>query len=117
MAKKKTTHIPVSQEDNAQAQRVFARYHQIADNLHASTEQAQAETVLAEINDMPEAAQVALLKILSREHHSDAADILLAVNELSQLKSIRKEARRSLIQLEGARIYPGWKPPIERTSA
>ena len=115
MAKKKTTHIPVSQEDNARAQRVLAQYHQIASDLHASTDQAQVESALTEINNMPEAAQVALLKALSKEHHTDAADILVALNELSAIKDIRKEARRSLIQLEGARIYPRWKPPIERT--
>ncbi|TMF52116.1 MAG: tetratricopeptide repeat protein [Chloroflexi bacterium] len=115
MAKKKTTHISVSQEDTARAQRVFEQYHQIAAKLHESTDGAQVETALTDINDMPEAAQVALLKALSKEHHTDAADILLALNELSSIKDIRKEARRSLIQLEGARVYPGWKPPIERT--
>jgi len=64
---------------------------------------------------MPEGAQMALLKALSKEHHADAADVLIAVNELSPAKSVRKEAKRSLIGLQGVRIYPQWSPPVERT--
>src|SRR6266568_5688685 len=117
MAKKKTTHISVSQEDTARAQRVFEQYHQIAAKLHESTDGAQAETALTDINDMPEGAQIALLKALSKEQHTDAADVLLAINELSPTKSVRKEARRSLIRLEGARIYPRWKLPVPQPLA
>ena len=60
---------------------------------------------------------MALLKALSREQHTDAADVLVAINELSSIKEIRKEARRSLIRLEEVRIYPRWSPPIDRTPA
>src|SRR5260370_31903935 len=115
--KKKTSQIPVSLENTSQAQDVLGRYHEIARNLHESTNQAQAETALAEINNMPEGAQMALLKDLSKEHHTDAADVLVAINELSPAKSVRKEARRSLIGLQGVRIYPQWSPPIDRTPA
>lgn len=117
MAKKKTTQVSVSQEDNVQAQHVLEQYHQIANNLHTSTDQKQVEAALTEINNMSEGAQMALLKALSKENHVDAADLLTAINELSPLKSVRKEARRSLIRLEGARVYPGWEPPIDRTPA
>jgi tetratricopeptide (TPR) repeat protein len=115
--KKKTSQLPVLQEHNTQAQQILERYHEIAENLHASTNQEQAEDVLAEINNMPEGAQMALLKAFSREHHADAADVLIAINELSPTKSIRKEARRSLIGLQEVRIYPQWSPPIARTPA
>ncbi len=115
MAKKKNTPISVSQEKTAQAQHVFEHYHQITHNLHASKDQKQVETALTEINNLPESAQLALLKELSKEHQVDAADVLIALNELSPLKSVRKEARRSLIRLEGTKIYPRWKPPIDRT--
>jgi len=117
MAKKKNTPISVSQEETAQAQHVFEHYHQIAHNLHASKDQKQVETALTEINNLPESAQLALLKELSKEHQVDAADVLIALNELSPLKSVRKEARRSLIRLEGAKIYSRWEPPIDRTPA
>src|SRR5256885_13809311 len=113
MAKKKNTQISVSQEDNAQAQHILEQYHQIANDLHASADQKQAEAALTEINDMPEGAQFALLKALSKELNTDAADVLTAIYELSPIKSVRKEARRSLIRLEGARIYPQWKPPVQ----
>src|SRR5436309_4983558 len=115
--KKKTSQIPVSEENTAQAQDVLDRYHEIAKNLHESTNQEQMESALAEINNMPEGAQMALLKDLSREHHTDAADVLVAINELSPTKSVRKEAKRSLIGLQGVRIYPQWTPPIDRTPA
>src|SRR5260221_967349 len=117
MAKKKNKPVPVSQEDNIQAQQVLEHYHEVAQNLRLSTDQKQAESAMTEINNMPEGAQIALLKALSKEHHSDAADVLLAINELSPIKTVRKEARRSLIQLEGARIYPGWRPPIQQPLA
>ncbi len=115
--KKKTSQIPVSLENTTQAQDLLDRYHEIARNLHESTNQEQVEAALAEINNMPEGAQMALLKALSREHHTDAADVLVAINELSPTKSVRKEARRSLIGLQGVRIYPQWSPPVDRTPA
>jgi tetratricopeptide (TPR) repeat protein len=116
-AKRKSRSIPVLQQDNTQVQQIVEQYHQVADNLHNSTDRKQAEAALAEINNLPESTQIALLKALSKERHTDAADILSAVNELSPTKSIRKEARRSLIHLEEARIYPLWRPPVDRTSA
>src|SRR6266704_3459172 len=115
--KKKTSQIPVSLENTTQAQDLLDRYHEIARNLHESTNQEQVEAALAEINNMTEGAQMALLKALSREHHTDAADVLVAINELSPTKSVRKEARRSLIGLQGVRIYPQWRPPVDRMPA
>jgi tetratricopeptide (TPR) repeat protein len=117
MAKKKQVAHPVSQEDNEQAQRVLEQYHQIAHELRTLKDQKQIETALAAITTMSESAQFALLKALAKEHHTDAADVLLAINEVSPLKSVRKEARRSLIQLQGARIYPQWEPPVQPSLA
>lgn len=113
MAKKKLTRPPISQQDNTQAQPILEQYHQIANNLHTSADRKQAEAALTDINTISETAQIALLKALSREQHTDAADVLLAINTLSPSKNIRKEARRSLIQLESTRIYPQWSPPAE----
>jgi tetratricopeptide (TPR) repeat protein len=117
LSKKKTTQITVSQEETTQVQHVFEHYQQIANNLHASKNQEQAETALAEITNLSENAQIVLLKELAKENQVAAADVLIAINELSTLKSVRKEARRSLIRLEGARIYPHWKSPVDRTPA
>ena len=117
MARKEDTTPAVSQEDAAQVQRLLRQFHKIANNLHTSTSQNEAETVLADVINLPEAAQLALLKALSKERDADAADMLLAINELSPDKAIRKEARRSLIRLQEAHIYPKWNPPIDRSLA
>ena len=55
------------------------KYHQIATNLYASKDEKQAETALTEITILPENAQIALLKELSKEHQVDAADVLTAI--------------------------------------
>src|SRR6266568_1018260 len=117
MTRKKETDTVVSEEDNAQVQLMLGQFHQLAGNLHSSSSQEEAGAVLSDINSMPEASQLALLKALSKEHDTDAADVLIAINELSPNKSIRKEARRSLIRLEGAKVYPGWNPPVSHTPA
>src|SRR5260370_22586049 len=117
MARKEETPPAVSQEDAAQVQRLLRQFHKVANNLHTSTSQNEAETALADVINLPEAAQLALLKALSKERDADAADMLLAINELSPDKAIRKEARRSLIRLQEAPIYPKWNPPIDRSLA
>ena len=117
MTRKKEISSSVSQEDTVHIQQLLEQFHQVAQDLHSSSNQEQAEAALSEINRVPEASQLALVKALSKEDHTDAADVLIAINELSPLKSVRKEARRSLIRLEGAKIYPRWKPPLARTPA
>lgn len=117
MAKKKQQSPRVSQEDNIRAQDIFAHYHQIAGELQASTSRTQVETALSAITEVPESVQVVLLKMLAREPQADAANILLALNETSPIKDVRKEAKRSLIQLQGAKIYPQWSLPEEQPAA
>jgi tetratricopeptide (TPR) repeat protein len=117
MTKKKNTQLSVSQEENAQVQHILEQYHQIANNLHVSEDHIQAEAALAELNDLPESAQIFLLKELSKENQVDAADVLTAIYKLSPLKSVRKEARRSLIRLESTKIYPRWELPIDQPPA
>src|ERR1700730_16885321 len=117
MTRKKETDTDVSEEDNAQVQHLLGQFHQLAGNLHSSSSPEEAGAVLSDINTMPEASQLALLNALSKEHYTYAADVLIAINELSPSKSVRKEARRSLIRLEGAKVYPGWNPPVSHTPA
>ncbi len=117
MARKKDTHSIVSQEDDTQVQHLLGQFHEIAEALHSSTDQTQAEAALADISSASEAAQMGLLKALSKEQDSDAADVLIAINQLSPIKEVRKEARRSLIRLEGSKIYPHWHPPVAHTPA
>ncbi len=117
MSRKKETDTLISQEDTTQVQHLLARYHQLAHDLRLSTNQEQAEAALADITTLSENAQLALLKALAKENTTDSADILAAVNVLSQHKELRKEARRSLIRLEATKTYPQWTPPIARTPA
>src|SRR6185369_10238212 len=65
---------------------------------------------------LDEATQMALLKGLVHVRDSDAADLMLAMHELAPAKTVRKEARRTLIQLAGAKVYPSWTPEPEATN-
>jgi tetratricopeptide (TPR) repeat protein len=117
MSRKKELATSLSQEDSQQVQLLLGQYHQIAETLHSSNNQAEAEAALQSFGTLSEAAQLAILKALSKENTTDAADLLTAINALSTSKDIRKEARRSLIRLEASRIYPQWTPPILHTPA
>jgi tetratricopeptide (TPR) repeat protein len=113
MTAKKQGDSSVPPRDNTQLEHLLEQRHEIAEELHNSTSRAQAETALTELTSIDETAQMALLKALAKQQDSDAADILLAINELTPNKAIRKEARRALIQLAGAKIYPSWTPEPE----
>src|SRR5579884_1099878 len=117
MSRKKDTAIQLSAEENDQVQHLFSQYDQLAQQLYNSNNQAEAEEALADFKALSEPAQIALLKSLAKEKETGAADILAAVNAFSPNKEVRKEARRGLIQLEGAKIEPGWNPPITHTAA
>lgn len=117
MSQKKDAGTQLSQEDHQQIQDLFSRYHQIAEQLHTSTDQTQAEATLADIMALPTAVQLVLLKMLASEKNTDAADILTAIHTLDKHKDIRKEARRGLIRLEAAKTYSRWKPPIVHAPA
>ncbi|MBA2392612.1 MAG: tetratricopeptide repeat protein [Ktedonobacteraceae bacterium] len=112
MSRKKEAIPHLSEDENAQIQHLLENYQQIAQALHQSTDQAHIENALSIIDALSEAAQIALLKALAKENNTDAADILLAVNTVSTQKEARKEARRSLIRLEGMKTYPQWIPPV-----
>ncbi len=113
MTANKKTQTDSLQGDEAQVQLLLASRQAIAEELHGCTSRAQAERILSAVFTSDEATQMALLKSLSRTHDSDSADLLLAIHELAPQKAVRKEARRALIQLAGAKVYPGWTPEPE----
>lgn len=113
MTAKKDTLPQLSPDEEAQIQLVLAHRQAIAEELHASTSRAQAEAALAPAFSISETVQMALLKSLTQARDTDAADLLLAIHELAPEKAVRKEARRALIQLAGAKIYPGWSTEPE----
>jgi tetratricopeptide (TPR) repeat protein len=117
MTAKKDAHTHMSQDDDLWIQSQLARRQEIAEALHDSTSRTQAESLLSPVFSADEAAQMALLKRLIRERDVDSADLLLAIHELAPEKTVRKEARRALIQLAGVKVYPSWTPEPEATSA
>lgn len=117
MTAKKDTSAQLSHEDESQVQLLLARRQTFADELHDCTSRVQAERLLADVFSTDEAVQMALLKSLVRTRDIAAADLLLAMHELSPVKTVRKEARRGLIQLAGAKIVPSWTPEPEPAAA
>ncbi|HYX50537.1 MAG TPA: hypothetical protein VE843_12380, partial [Ktedonobacteraceae bacterium] len=113
MTAKKQGNSSVPHIDSTQLEHLLEQRHTIAHMLHDSTSKAEAERALAELSSIDETAQLAVLKAMAKLQDTDAADVLLAINELTPNKAIRKEARRALIQLAGARIYPSWTPEPE----
>src|SRR5438309_1249374 len=114
MTSQKKTNTSVPRGDDAQVQALLEKRHEIAEELHNSTSRAQAERALARLTDIDESTQMVLLKALAKQQDTDAADVLLAINELTPNKAIRKESRRALIQLAGNKIYPSWTPEAEK---
>lgn len=114
MARKKEIRHTSSPEELAEIQQLIEQVHDIAQELHASSGAQQMEAALAGVSGTSEAIQTAFAKALSKEHDPDAADVLLAMYTFSPAKEGRKEARRSLIHLEGAKVYPQWSPPAEQ---
>ena len=112
---KKQSTNSIAQEEETLVQQQLANYRQIADALYGSNDISQAEEALAPITSLLEDTQIVLLQALSREKTTEAANILLAANTFAPVKEGRKEARRSLIRLEGARVYPQWTPPSPPT--
>lgn len=102
--------------DVTQLQALLGQFHAIARSLHKNENQEQVEATLTPITSMPEATQIALLKALAKEQTIDAADVVLALNEFSPHKEVRKEARRSLIRLQEVNVYPQWQAPVKRTA-
>ncbi len=118
MPRKKEPEVVLPPEEAEQVQHLLAQYESIAQALHTSTNQAEAEIALRPFYNLSEPAQISLLKALAQAQASTLlADLVVAVNAFSPLKEVRKEARRVLLRLEGAKIHPKWNPPISRASA
>src|SRR5947209_5905146 len=117
MTSKKSQQPYVPQGDDAHLQHLLEQRQSMAEALRGSSSRIQAETTLAPITSNAEGTQLALLKALAKQRDVDAADVLLALNELAPDKAVRKEARRGLIQLASSKIYPSWTPEPERPVA
>jgi tetratricopeptide (TPR) repeat protein len=87
------------------------QYQSIADQLQQSDDLEEVEDALSPITNESVSTQVEFLKALTNEHTTAAADIAQALNTLSDHKEVRKEARRSLVQLEKDDIFAEWQAP------
>ncbi|WP_376794980.1 tetratricopeptide repeat protein [Thermogemmatispora sp.] len=143
MARKKELASSVSAEDQSRLQSLLTQISGLAEQLRSSQSQQEVEAALAPITSAPLSVQLALLRELAqgrdapvpgdeappqetqqpsstgepRWRGQDAADLLQALYHYSPEKECRKEARRSLIRLEGSRVYPQWQPPREEPQA
>lgn len=117
MPRKKESDVSLSETEQAQIQQQLERYRELVITLRETTNHTQAESALSEINALPESAQLALIRDLTKEQTIDAADLLAALNAFSPYKEARKEARRALIRLETFKMTPRWSPPIDTTPA
>ena len=117
MSRKNEYDTTSSDEEQTQVQHLLEHLSAIAQQIRSSTTQAQAEATLSDITSLAADVQMALLKALGKEHTIDAADVLTALNAFSPNKEVRKEARRSLLRLDAAKIYSKWTPPIAQASA
>ena len=117
MSSKKETTIQLSPGEIKQTEDLFSQYPSIAEQLHASQDQAQIEVALTPIMSVSEAVQNALIKSLAKANRSEAADILVAINAFSPQKELRKEARRGLLRLEGSKTRPHWTAPVTQAPA
>ncbi len=116
MATKKQAQGPQSPGDEERIQEILVNRQAMAEALHGSTSRVEAEEILAPVFTADETTQMALLKRLARERDIYAADILLAIHELAPQKNVRKEARRALILLAGAKVFPSWTPESETST-
>ena len=105
MARTNENNTILSTEENTQLQHLLDRYQELAQQIRTTTTQAQAEAALNDITSLSSKVQIALLKALAKEQTSESADLLTALNAFSPNKEIRKEARRSLLRLDAAKIY------------
>lgn len=116
MSEKKDTQTQsvISAAEQAQIEQLLEQIHAIATELYTAADEQQATTALADIERISESSQIVLVKALAKVETIEAADVLSAIHTLSARKSARKEARRSLIRLEAAKIHPRWSAPVSR---
>jgi len=117
MSRKNENITTLSENENTQLHAILEREQALAQQIRNSTTQAQAEAALYDITTLAEPVQIAFLKTSLKEPTRDTADIATALNAFSPLKEVRKEARRSLLRLDTAKLYSSWTPPIAQASA
>ena len=112
-SKKAHTSPGLSPEEQAWVEQQLTDYPGYAQALHATTYARQAQEALSPLLAQSEPVQQALIQGLGKQVTQEAADLLQALHEMATTKELRKEARRSLLRLENAKITPRWQLPAE----
>ena len=118
----KATHpaaIPTAVNAAAQqaAQALLNQAPDLSQQLRQAADRAAAAQALAAIEDQPADIAFAFAGALGSKRTREAADVALAMAELSQHREARKEARRSLLRLRSMGIAPVFALPALHTTA
>ncbi len=116
MSHKNESAGPISAEDRTRIQALIEQVTSIVEQVRSSQSQQAVEAALAPITTAAESVQMAFIKELARRPQAEVADLLQALYHYGRDRESRKEARRSLIRLEAARVYPQWQPPRDQQS-
>lgn len=83
----------------------------LSQHLHQVTDRANAEQAISSIEQQPAQTVLAFAGALGTRRSREAADVALALAELSQRRDVRKEARRSLVRLRSMGLTPTFSIP------
>jgi tetratricopeptide (TPR) repeat protein len=98
-------------------QAVLDQLPTLSQQLRQSSDRAASYQALSLIEQQPASVALAVADALASRHIVEAADVALALAELSQSQALRKEARRALVRLRSAGIAPGFSVPAIETTA
>ncbi|HEY7357021.1 MAG TPA: hypothetical protein VH590_11165, partial [Ktedonobacterales bacterium] len=88
----------------------------LSQQLRQSSERAAAYQALSPIEQQPAPVALAFADALGSRRETDAADVALALAELSQHQALRKEARRAVVRLRSVGIAPGFSVPASEAA-
>ncbi|HEU5370580.1 MAG TPA: hypothetical protein VFU69_19055, partial [Ktedonobacterales bacterium] len=89
----------------------------LSQQLRQSSERAAAYQALSPIEQQAAPVALAFADALGSRRETDAADVALALAELSQHQALRKEARRAGVRLRSVGIAPGFSIPASEAAA
>jgi tetratricopeptide (TPR) repeat protein len=88
----------------------------LSQQLRQSSERAAISQALSSIDQQPATIALAFAEALGTRRETDAADVALALAELSQHQALRKEARKALVRLRSAGIAPHFSVPASEAA-
>ncbi len=83
----------------------------LSQQLRQSKDRDAAYQALSSIERQPSSTTFAFAEALASQRSAEAADVALALSELSQQHTLRKESKRALMRLRSAGITPDFAVP------